>query len=245
MKSSKAIINLFIVQVVLLSGCTFSHLTLERKHQDYYSLINQSKSIMILTPNVTVSEIFYDGTSKEMLDEEATVSEEISTKTKRLLERYGYNCKINSDVNFKSNRELQFDISKLKMTIDNTLPELYGKAVKSQDKAKFHASVGPIASVVASQTNADALLLIYYSAYHRSAGLQAKDFFADLLYAIITLGGSNLTAPSGARAFAILVDGASGSILWTNIRQKAGAGSHVALAALSQLPHAKPPKPGL
>lgn len=242
MKPSKAIFTLFIAQAILLSGCSFPHFTLERKHKDYYSLINQSKTIMVLTPTVSVSKIYYDGTSKEMLEEEAEVSEEISNKTKQLLERYGYTCKINSDVKFKSNRELQFDISKLKMTIDNTLPELYGKAVKPQDKAKFNANVGPIASVVASQTNADALLLINYNAYHRSAGLQVKDFFADVLYGIITLGKSRYTYSSGARTFAILVDGASGSILWSNIHTDGIAGSYIAIDTLSRLPRATPPK---
>ncbi len=135
-------------------------------------------------------------------------------------------------------KDMNFTLHQIESAYQQASGQLYKEGNVSEDKSRtFRVSIGPVVNPIAEATDADALLLVYYSGYKKSGGLIAKEVVSGALFALLT-GVAPVPSGSGGGMEMALVDATTGDVLWAN----RGGGTFDPLALARQLLAKLPPK---
>ena len=212
--SQRAII---IALILFVHGC--ASVTSVCQHQDFDKLASNIHLIVIAPPVVTIEEITFTGENTHMVEKEEAIKAELRQLATQELNSRGLTV---VDFDFKAalqdDPDFAFEVNQVLEAFKQARAELYdGRRVSEEDKAKFNASLGPVINSISTRSGADAVLLLHYYGFEKSAGMVAKDFAAGVLSALLT--GVVASSPtSGSQVEVALIDGASGAVLWVNTR---------------------------
>jgi len=228
---------LVLISVIFFTGC--ATYTSVREHSALDSVAKNIQTVVIAPPQVNIELRVFTGENEPLTDKENTIREQLITVAQRRLKSEGLEV---IDFDFAqaiaNDDDFAFALTQAKEALNKAEKDLYnGKSVALENKRQFNVSLGPAVNEIAEQTGAEAVLLIDYYGFEKSAGLKTKDIAAGVLLAVL-LGGSSaaIAPPSGSFVDLALVDTASGDILWTNRRGGQIVDTSIAEHALNELP---------
>jgi hypothetical protein len=207
-----------LASLVLLTGCATNYTTV-REHKDLAESASHIASVVIVPADVSIELIAFTGDNERETTKEGSFAKSLYASAKTSLEGKGLTVvDYDFDKGVAENQNLAFAVTQCKESLNKAAAAtLYKKPVSEKDKARFAESVGAAANVIAEATGADAMLLIDYKGFEKTAGMQTKDMAAGILLGVLT--GTVAVAPSqGARVQVALVATGSGDILWTNVQ---------------------------
>lgn len=104
----------------------------------------------------------------------------------------------------------------LRSACASIINNLYDHTETPQEAAQSQVGVGPVAMAVATQRQADGLLVVRYSGYEKSGGLITEEVVLSALVAGMTRDYEfHITMAEGTIDL-VLIEGASGELLWAN-----------------------------
>ncbi len=214
--SSAARVSLAVAMLLVLPACTT--MTTIRQHEDFATRRAGIHRVAIVPPQVDATLIVFKGTNEAIPEEVAKVSGTLPELLKRSLESRGFTV-APPVVEESLDPELRSMLTQLRQTTSQVNADMYKTVAMSTSEAmKYRASVGPQVADLASALDADALLLVGYSEFHKSGGQTAQDVTLAVLLAVATLGNAIVLPPKyGATLQVMLVDGVTGEMLWSNI----------------------------
>lgn len=207
-------VGLAIAVLVVLSACT----TTIRQHEDFATRRARIQRVAIVPPQVEATLIVFKGTNESLPEEIAKVSASLPELLRQNLAARGFTV-APPVVEESLDPELRSMLNQLRQTTNQVSADMYKTvAMSTSDALKYRASVGPQVADLASALDADALLLVGYSEFHKSGGQTARDITFAVLLAAATLGNVIVLPPKyGATLQVMLVDGVTGEMLWSNI----------------------------
>jgi len=228
--------RLVIVAVVLLfTGCAAT--TPVRENPGFAKATLKIDKVVVLPPEVSVTQLVFSGDNERLPDEERNIGQILNSNVPGILEQDGYTV---SDFNLEeqqdSGKDINFTLHQIESAFQQASGQLYEKATVTIDQSRnFRVSIGPIVDPIAEATGADALLIVHYSGYKKSAGLMAKEIVSGTLFAVLT-GVAPVPSSTGGGMEIALLDAATGDVLWAN--RGGGAFDPLSLARrlLAELP---------
>ncbi|MCM2679706.1 hypothetical protein [Echinimonas agarilytica] len=202
--------------LVILSGCAANY-TSERAHPDYVNNKVDIERIAIVPPIVEYNSLEFSGENVPIPEREEEMKQIIVDFAAEELRARGYEPVVVKREEVEAELDnYNIDLGKLREQYSQIRDVLYEKSVvKIEDSVKFEQSVGEAAAIVASYSDADAVLLMRYYAYEKTSGAIAKDVAVSVLVAALT-GGVGVQPTSGEAVEVAVLDGISGNVLWTN-----------------------------
>jgi len=235
MKINKSIYALIgVLLFAVLQGCSYTSV---RQHKDFNEYVKDVEYIVIAPPAVTVEEVTFTGENNKLADKETAIREELVKLAKAKLEARGFKV-VDFDINaeMENDKDFAFEVNQVEEAFKQARQELYdGKQVSEEDKAKFNASLGPVVNTIVSRAGADAVLLLHYYGYEKSAGMIAKDIAASVLLTLVT-GSTPVAATEGSQVEVALIDGDTGAVLWVNTRAAPVLSAGVTSMTMDDLP---------
>ncbi len=156
-----------------------------------------------------------------MTENEAEIRKLLYENAKQSLTSKGYEV-IDYDLQSEiaNNEEFAYIVNQVKDGFTQAKKDLkQGQQISVEESRSVKASLGSAVNLVAEQSGADAVLLVRYQGFEKSDGQIAKDIGTSVLVGVLTLGAVvPVQATSGALTEAALIDGASGDVLWTDIK---------------------------
>jgi hypothetical protein len=205
-----------LASLVLLTGC--ANYTSVREHKNLAQSASHIGSVVIVPADVSVELVAFTGDNEREGAKESSFAKSLHTSARMALENKSLTV---VDYDFEKglaeNQNLAFAITQCKESLTKAEKNLYKKAVDEKDKAKFAENVGASANVIAEATGADAMLLIDYKGFEKTAGMKTKDMAAGILLGVLT-GSVAVAPPEGSVMHVALIATDSGDILWTNVQ---------------------------
>lgn len=205
------------VLIVFLVGCAAKNPYL-RQHSDIKAHCDEIKNIAIFPPMVKIYEIAFGKEQRQMTKEMEQASIDLVTTLSEELSKRGFNAiPFYQEQNSNSESEKifqQFEIEKLYINLTQQLE----KSKYTAPGKQFECSLGEEVKSIISSTSSDALFLVMFKGYSRTAGAISADITGKVMIGIMT-GGLFVPpkAPSGYEELqAALVDAKTGEVLWVN-----------------------------
>ena len=224
---------LFLFLIVAVTGCAT---TSTRLHPTLEQELKQIEKVVIAPPDVRIVKVTLTGEDERIPDKEENYKQELLDIARRELAEGGYEV-VDYDFATKLSEDEEFAylVTQIREGFEQAKKDLqYGKQISEQEAQKIRTEVGEAATIVAGESGADAILLLTYSAFVKSGGHVAKDIATSFLVGILT-GMAPVSSSSGAVTEVALIDGTTGEVLWTDIRQGAFK-PELADTAMSTLP---------
>jgi len=115
--------------------------------------------------------------------------------------------------------------------------DLYKSAtIRESEIRSFHVSIGAATNTVSRMTGADAVLLIHYYGFEKSANIKEKDATIAIIFGVLT-DVVAVAPPSGSMIEIAMIDGVTGDVLWTNVRGGIRVDELIASQALEPRPN--------
>ena len=247
---------------VLTAGCASQDRGTERRHDDLESHLMQIDSVVILPADVTVTQQQLAGKGTPLEARTSALQRQLMNIARHELTDAGYDIvdfdfagAIASDPAFAAAVRQFTDRSR---AAAKAKPVPWGAAPPTADESRArYASLAQAAMAVAEKSGADAVLLLRYVGFEKSKAKVATESTAFalswLLIPLIPFTGVDLLlhapllAPPGSAKGglieAVLVDGASGDLLWIGA-QAGAAGEDAAATALGTVPQDLDPPAG-
>ena len=208
--------TILILSLVLVCGCASMLPTTVRQHPSFAKNVIRPTSLAVLPPEVVVEHLVFDGNHHRLPEKEKAITKTIIAELPNILTEKEYLVERSlSDHSKVAN--FAFEFHQLIEAYSNRSEELYQRFELVPSKAfSMEKSIGPMVNRISEHADADALLIVRYNGFEKSAGLQTKEFAGSLLFAALT-GVLPMHASQGATVEAAIIDGISGDILWTNI----------------------------
>lgn len=228
-----------LIFVVLISalgiGCAETTI---RQHNDLREHLHEINSVVIAPPAVTIEYVVFNGQNEHLSEREEQLKGALRAVAKQELEAHGFEV---VDFDFAKaideDEEFAFQVERVKTEFNFLRRDLYKSAtIRESDMSSFQVSVGAAANTVSQMTGADAVLLIHYYGFEKSAGLKAKDATIAIIVGVLT-GVVAVAPPSGAMVEIAMIDGVTGDVLWTNVRGGVQVNELIANQALEPLPN--------
>ena len=229
-------ISAVLAVLFLIAGCAT---TTTRTHPTLEEQLQHINSVVIVPPKVEIEYVTLTGENERMTDHEIAISAQLITIAERELRVHGYDIvQFDFDSLMERDAEFAYTVTQIREGFDKAKEDLQlGKQVSPEQAKKLQISIGEAVNVVAAESGADAILLLRYTGFDKSDGYVAKDVGTSVLVGILTMGSVITLSPtSGAITEVALIDGATGDVLWADI--KSGAlNAAVADHAMDTLPH--------
>lgn len=207
-------LTLLLVGAACISGC--ASYTSVREHKNLADEASRIGSIVILPEDVTIELIAFTGENERLTDKQNDFARQLHIAATNQLGSHGLKTvDYDFDKNIAADQNLAFAITQCKDALAKSQKSLYKKPVEVKNRSSFTESVGAHANTIADATGADAILVLTYNGFEKTAGMKTKDVVAGALLGALT--GTVAIAPGeGGALQATLIAADSGAILWTN-----------------------------
>ena len=216
MKALRMAVGLSILLVI--AGCVT---TTTRTHPTLEEQLHHVNSVVIIPPRVEIEYRTLTGENERLTEKEDTIRAQLIQIAERELRVHGYDIiEFDFESALENDEEFAYTVTQIREGFEKAKEDLQlGKQVSPEQAKKLKISVGEAVNVVATESGADAILLMRYAGFDKSDGHVAKDIGTTLLVGILTGGGVLMTSPtSGAVTEVALIDGVTGDVLWADIK---------------------------
>ena len=208
-----------LIFALLATGCA---VTTNRLHPNLVEELKQVEKIVIAPPDVSINLIKFKGDNERISEEEERYKQVIVKFAEEKLVQSGFTV---VDFDFKNaideDSEFAYLVNQVKEDFEVAKKDLKaGLSISENEAKKLQSKVGEAVNQVSNKTGADAILLIRYEGFKKSEGQIAKDIGTSVLVGVLTLGSVVPVQPaSGALAEVAMIDGTTGEVLWTDVKQ--------------------------
>ena len=206
---------LAILILITLAACEHTSV---RQHPSFANSWGKQYSVVMVPPESKITYVQFDSDNRRLSEDEAKANNVIKSEVPKIFQDKGYKfINVNFEDYYAEYPNLKFDLEKLRTASSEALDDMYkNPQLEPKVAFNFQKSVGPLANIFADASGADLVLLINYEGFEKSDGMVAKDIAASVLVGVLT--GMVPIQPTEAGGLeAILIDGSSGDILWTNV----------------------------
>lgn len=204
--------------VLLVSACAT---TTTRTHPELDRELLNVDSVVVAPPRVEIQYITLTGEDERMEELEEATRTQLVYRAENALRQRGFEIvEFDFERAIAEDEEFAYTVTQIREGFEKAKEDLsLGKPLPEEEAKKIQISVGEAVNIVASRTGADTILLMRYQGFDKSGGHVAKDVGTSLLVGILTLGAFvPIYATKGAVTEAALIDGATGDVLWADIR---------------------------
>lgn len=203
--------------LVLTGGCASSGTTTVRQHPELDGAVARIERIAILRPEVGELRVTAFGGNELQPERERMLAEQLVRTLRSALQGKSYT--VITEPESWPGDEIKPETPEtrlLRSTYSTVVRQIHTAAVSPDEARRFRISVGPVATAVAAQRGADALLVVRYSGYQKSGGRKTAEAVSSALLAGMTgIAGGPITGSEGQIELA-LIDGSNGNLLWSN-----------------------------
>lgn len=205
--------------LAFLTGC--SMMTTTREHPALEEELRRIERVVVAPPSVELQQLNFSGNYERLKNKEDLIGNHMMGLAYQELIDGGYEV---VDFDFEEAREQDEDFAFLLTQVEMAFAQAkgdlrHGAMISAANKRDFAASLGPAAFEVAERSGADAILLMHYTGWEKSKGMIAKDVGVGVLVGVLTMGSVVPTAQTSAASIeAVLIDGLTGEVLWTDTR---------------------------
>jgi len=206
---------------LLFVACSGCYSTM-RKHPQLEERRARIASVAVIPPDVEVIEHAFKGSGKRLREDEDRVRGNLASLTMRVLEDQGLTAKRANleEPALKEKPELRFKLTQVQEAFTREMGEAYQREMMRRSKAfKAEHSLGPGVNVFAEHAQADGLVFIRMRGFHESKGQRGMDYTLAVALAVATGVYADPGSGEGAVVQVGLVDGATGDVLWCNMRR--------------------------
>lgn len=187
--------------------------------------IEVARTVAVVAPDVEIIRYVSGGGHEDLPEEEATMASDLTAQVSTELSGHGFEVKtaLSSKTTAAAIRSAYsqmayaYNMSAMPATFDANYAQ-QAASIPSASPADYTFGFGPDCALIASQSGADALLLVRFQEFKRSAAHVGRELAADFVVGMLTMG---LFVPQPAPARGALlavtfVDGKTGDVLWGN-----------------------------
>jgi len=212
----------FIVVISIVSGC--ATMTPIRQHPDFANAARKVQTVAILPPDVEYVRIVFNGDNERQTEKEQAIVKDLYLGLETALKKKQYTLRPwLSAKQEEENKNASFDLQQVRTACNEASKQLFEKPANEEESKNYRVSLGPVVNPVASLVDAEALLYARFNGFEKSGGQQTKDIVAGALLSVLT-GVVAVPAAEGAVLEVVLIDGATGDVLWANRGGNAGPG---------------------
>ena len=219
--------------IALVSACAT---TTVREHPTLESQLLDVDSVLIVTPAVTIQQINFAADNERLVELEQSIQNELIALARNELESRGFDIvEFDLEAAIAEDENLAYAVTQAEEGFEEAKKTLYEEQLTEDDKRKFQVSIGTAVNLVSEKSGADAVLLIHYIGYRKSAGNVAKDVAVGVLSGLL-LGVVPTSASASSYVEVAFIDGVTGDVLWTNVFSAASLDLTAATKALEAFP---------
>ena len=219
--------------LAVLSACATTNV---REHPTLESQLLDVDSVLIVTPAVTVEQVNFSADNERLVGLEQTIQNDlIAMATERLTARGFEIVDFDLEQAIAEDENLAYAVTQAEEGFEEAKKTLYDEPLTEDEKRKFQVSVGTAVNIIAEKSGADAVLLMHYIGYKKSAGNVAKDVAVGVLSGLL-LGVVPTSAASSSYVEVAFIDGVTGDVLWTNVFTAASLDLTAANKAMEAFP---------
>lgn len=204
--------------LLLASACA---ITTTRTHPELNEQLQHIDTVVIAPPRVEITQLTLTGENERLLELERMIRQELVALAEARLRERGFEVlPFDFDAAMQENDEFAYTVTQIREGFEKAKEDLQlGQPIAPEKANKLAVSLGEATNIVAARTGADAILLLRYQGFDKSSGYVAKDVATSVLVAVLTAGQIVPYKPAeGAITEAALVDGATGEVLWADIK---------------------------
>ena len=233
-KSSASVkLSFIFLFFAFLSGCAT---TTVREHPTLETQLLDVDSVLIVTPAVTIEQVNFSADNERLTGLEHSIqSQLIALAEKELLARGFEIVEFDLEQAIADDENLAYAVNQAEEGFEEAKKTLYEEQLTEEEKRKFKVSVGTAVNIIAEKSGADAVLLMHYIGYKKSAGYVAKDMAVGVLSGLL-LGVIPTSANSSSYVEVAFIDGVTGDVLWTNVFSAASLDLAAANKAMEAFP---------
>ena len=201
----------------ILAFITACATTTVREHPTLESQLLDVDSVLIVTPAVTIEQINFSADNERLIELENTIKNDLISLATRELTARGFEI-VDYDLEkaISEDENLAYAVNQAEEGFSEAKETLYEEQLSEEEKRKFQVSVGTAVNIVSEKSGADAVLLMHYIGYKKSAGHVAKDVAVGVLSGLL-LGVVPTSGNSSSYVEVAFIDGVTGDVLWTNV----------------------------
>jgi len=203
--------------LLILALITACATTTVREHPTLESQLLDVDSVLIVTPAVTIEQINFSADNERLIDLENTIKNDLISLATRELTARGFEI-VDYDLEkaISEDENLAYAVNQAEEGFSEAKETLYEEQLSEEEKRKFQVSVGTAVNIISEKSGADAVLLMHYIGYKKSAGYVAKDVAVGVLSGLL-LGVVPTSANTSSYVEVAFIDGVTGDVLWTNV----------------------------
>ncbi|MBT8439864.1 MAG: hypothetical protein KJO91_09065 [Gammaproteobacteria bacterium] len=204
----------FLLILALITACAT---TTVREHPTLESQLLDVDSVLIVTPAVTIEQINFSADNERLIDLENTIKNDLISLATRELTARGFEV-VDYDLEkaISEDENLAYAVNQAEEGFSEAKETLYEEQLSEEEKRKFQVSVGTAVNIISEKSGADAVLLMHYIGYEKSAGYVAKDVAVGVLSGLL-LGVVPTSGNTSSYVEVAFIDGVTGDVLWTNV----------------------------
>ena len=220
--------------LVFLNACSYTNV---REHPTLEEQLLDVDSVLVVTPAVTIEQINFAADNERLPELEASIQQELIALANSELSSRGFEIvEFDLDEAIADDEDLAYAVTQARDGFDEAKKTLYEDGPLTEDeKRKFKVSVGTAVNLVSQKSGADAVLLMHYVGYRKSAGNVAKDVAVGVLSGLL-LGVVPTSNNSSSYVEIAFIDGVTGDVLWSNVLSSASLNLTAATVALESFP---------
>lgn len=206
------------ISLMLLSGCVT---TTARTHPTLEDELLDINTVVIAPPRVEIEFRKLTSENERLEYQEEIIRSQLVAIASKKLQAHGYEIiDFDFDSAIENDEEFADTVTQITEGFERAKEELkLGKHLPEEEAKNIRISVGEAVNIVATRSGADAILLMRYSGYDKSGGHVAKDIGISILVTVLSYGMVSMAFPTeGAITEAALIDGATGEVLWADIK---------------------------
>lgn len=209
----KSFVRLSLLLVlVCASACTTSI----RQHPGFAEYKKTHKTVAILTPDVKMEYHSFDGTNR-MPDREAAIRAQILKELPPLLAKRGFQVQpVDFEAWMQQYPQMRAEMGRIWVSYDQITKDLYSKQMDEKEAFQTQKTLGPAVNPFADAAKTDMLMMVKFEGFEKSGGMQAKDLTVAITMGVL-LGVAPMSPSDAAAVHAVLIDGTTGNILWSNV----------------------------
>lgn len=203
--------------LLILALITACATTTVREHPTLESQLLDVDSVLIVTPAVTIEQINFSADNERLIDLENTIKNDLISLATRELTARGFEI-VDYDLEkaISEDENLAYAVNQAEEGFSEAKETLYEEQLSEEEKRKFQVSVGTAVNIISEKSGADAVLLMHYIGYKKSAGYVAKDVAVGVLSGLL-LGVVPTSGNTSSYVEVAFIDGVTGDVLWTNV----------------------------
>jgi hypothetical protein len=203
--------------VLFAGGCVATPTTTIHQHPDFENSAKKIEKIALLPLEMGVLRMTAMGEVELQLEREWSLGRDLTKALKDALQAKSYTVIARPEA--WPGDEIQpesAEVLKLRSEFSSVAGQFYENAASLEEARQLRVSLGPVVKAVASQQQADALLVARYTGNEKSGGRKAVEVVGSALLAGLTGVSSGPIIGAVGEIRLTLIDGSNGDVLWTN-----------------------------